>query len=109
MNLKRDLASRGIELRLGPAHLQEGQAAGFDGPHRFMVFGDNPTQYDVAHEMAHLQQWEQLGPEAYDNLTRVQKEQFVFDALSNSPQWELFTDAERAHAVWYIEWVGGIR
>jgi hypothetical protein len=94
---------------MGDEHIPEGKAAGFDGVNRLMVLGDNPTVYDVAHEMAHLEHWEQLGPDAYNAQTRLEKEQFVFDKLSNSALWEMLTDAERAHAVWYILDLGGIR
>lgn len=109
LKLEENLATRGIELRTGNAYLETGQAAGFDGVQRFMVLGDSPTEYQVAHEMAHLQHWEELGAEAYGDLSRLEKEQFVFDKLTSSELWETLTDEERMHAVDYIESLGGWR
>jgi hypothetical protein len=64
----------------------------------------------VWHELNHYRQFKSLGPEAYSAQTRAAKEQFVFDALENSPKrWNNLTYEQQSHANWYIDFVGGIR
>lgn len=111
-NLKANLASRGIELRVGNKFVPQKAAAAFDGVERVMVFRDNPTILEIEHEMAHLEHFEKIGAEAYNNsqvTTRLMKEQFVFDKLSGSDLWETLTDKERILSVEYIEELGGTR
>ncbi len=111
LNLEQDLARRGIELKIGSKFLPKEAAAGFNGVDRFMVFRENPTVLEVEHELAHLEHFEKIGAEVYNNsqlTTRLMKEQFAFDTLSNSQVWESLNDAERQLAKDYIESLGGI-
>jgi hypothetical protein len=51
-----------------------------------------------------------MGTAAYDAQSRVQKEQFVYDLLSNnSNRWNALGETQRTHANGYILKVGGIR
>lgn len=85
-----------------------------------MLLRSDPTEYEVWHELGHYIQWRKLGADEYLKLVRhtiddpVQDvpEQFVFDFLENSKdrRWYRLTEAEREHAIWYIqEKKGGIR
>ena len=70
----------------------------------------NPTQYEVWHELSHFRQFQGIGPEAYGNLSRVQKEQFVFDLLNNlTKRWNGLNFEQQQHAIDYIQRIGGIR
>ena len=85
-------------------------AAGFDGVKKEIVFRRNATEFEVWHELSHLRQYQRIGPEAYSNLTRIQKEQFVFDLLENSKKrWYGLSELERLDPIDYILRIGGIR
>ncbi|MFO0759487.1 MAG: zincin-like metallopeptidase toxin domain-containing protein [Byssovorax sp.] len=109
VELEKNLSSRGVKLKVGSKNLPQGKAAAFDSKSQVMILGDNPTEYEVAHEMAHLQQWEELGYEAYSKLSVVAKEQYVYDTLTSSSLWENLTEEEKYHAGWVIEYYGGIK
>ncbi|EAC7253710.1 hypothetical protein AF087_04125, partial [Listeria monocytogenes] len=85
-----------------------------------IILKDNPTRYEVLHEVSHYIQYKNIGKGAYKTLPRAGKtfdtkqfnapEQFVYDMLSNNTRrWKSFTEAERMHANWYINNFGGIR
>ena len=105
------LNRRGFRLRLdGDEVLPPNVAAGFDGVKKELVFRRNATEFEVWHELSHLRQYQRIGPEAYSNLTRIQKEQFVFDLLENSKKrWYGLSELERLEAIDYILRIGGIR
>ena len=109
--LREALAARGIELKVGTKHLPEGMAGSFNAQDGVLALMDSPTLHDVMHELAHLQQCEQLGVSTYRSLTPLAREQYAFDAVqNNSALWEGLTDKERELAVWYIETkMGGTR
>jgi YD repeat-containing protein len=104
------LERRGFTLKVGDEYLPAGKAGGFGADAREVVLKSNPTQYEVWHELSHFRQYQQLGADAYSLQTRVQKEQFVFDMLENSPKrWQSLSFDQQQHAIWYIDDVGGIR
>jgi hypothetical protein len=104
------LGRRGITLNVGDEFLPAGRAGGFNAGERTLSLRSNPTQYEVWHELSHFRQFQRLGPESYGNLSRVQKEQFVFDLLNNSPKrWNALSFKQQQHAIDYIQRVGGIR
>lgn len=72
-----------------------------------MIFRDNPTNYEVWHELTHYQQFKALGEQQYSAQTRLMKEQYVFDKLESMPKrWNSLAAEEMAHARWYIDSVG---
>ena len=105
------LNRRGFKLRLdGDEVLPPNVAAGFDGVKRELILRRNATEFEVWHELSHLRQYQRIGPEAYNSLTRVQKEQFVFDMLENSKKrWYGMSEMERRASIDYILRIGGIR
>jgi hypothetical protein len=111
--LRKHLEKRGVELNVGDEFLLPGQGGGFavrpNGAAR-MVLRSNPTEYVVTHELGHYVHWRGLGTDAYLKLPRTPKwnaaEQFVFDQLEKPTRWWRFSDAERQHAIDYIERVG---
>ena len=105
------LGRRGITLQVGDEFLPLGKAGGFDAVNRRLALRSNPTKYEVWHELSHYNQFKKLGPDAYSAQTRVMKEQYVFDALENTPKrWNALNADQRQHAIDYILFtVGGIR
>lgn len=121
--LGRYLERRSVTLKVGDGNLPPNKAGGFlakpDGTAELILRG-NPTDYEVWHELGHYIQWRKLGPDEYPKLPRhtvddpIQDvpEQFVFDLLENSRErrWRRLTEAEREHAIWYVqEKKGGLR
>jgi len=108
--LEHYLERRGFGLQVGDEFLNPSKAGGFNAAKKIMMLRSNPTQYEVWHELAHFRQFQQLGFDKYSRLSRVQKEQFVFDLLENSPRrWNLLNVDQRRHAIDYIYDVGGFR
>lgn len=108
------LSRRGIELRVGDEHVPFGKAGGFNADEGFLILRDNPTNYEVWHELSHFRQYQKLGRVAYMDLPRTKDfnapEQFVFDMLENSPKrWNSLNFDEQQHAIRYIENIGGFR
>jgi hypothetical protein len=103
------LERRGITLKVGDEFLPPLKAGGFSASEKALILRDNPTSYEVAHELTHFRQYQALGEEAYSAQTRLAKEQHVFDKLESMPKrWENLTVEERSHARWYIDKVGGL-
>jgi len=63
-----------------------------------------PTRYQLVHELKHYEHW-LADPAKYVKLGKLEREEFVFKALQVSNHWRLFTDAERIHALEYIEYI----
>jgi hypothetical protein len=107
------LNRRGVELRVGDDYLPLGKGGGFDAEQGILYLRDNPTNYEVWHELSHFRQYQNIGKDAYLNLPRGEfnaPEQFVFDMLENSPKrWNALNFEERQHAIWYIYSKGGFR
>ena len=106
------LSKRGVTLRVGDEFLPAGKAGGFNAAEETLSLRNNPTQYEVWHELSHYRQFKQLGPGAYMNQTRTLKEQFVFDLLENSPRrWNNLNFEQQQHAIEYSQSqaVGGFR
>jgi RHS repeat-associated protein len=104
------LGQNGIDLQIGDEYLPANAVGGFNAGKQTVTLGDNPTVYQVLHESLHVEQFLDVGPEAYTAQTTVQKEQYVFDRLSNSSEfWDSLNFEEQQHSIWYIQSVGGIR
>ena len=54
--------------------------------------------------MKHYEHW-LADSKKYGTLSKLEREEFVFKALQESNHWRLFNDAERAHALEYIEYI----
>jgi RHS repeat-associated protein len=114
--LEKFFERRGIPVKIGDEFLDNGQAAGFntykDGSAKF-VFGSNPTQYEVWHELGHYLHWR--GDPNFANYARQFgdniPEQRVYDLLSNSSKrWDALSHEEQVHAGRLInEWWGMLR
>ncbi|MCX6901908.1 MAG: hypothetical protein NTW03_00190, partial [Verrucomicrobia bacterium] len=104
------LGRRGVTLQVGDEFLPAGKVGGFNAAEGTLSLRSNPTQYEVWHELSHFRQFQQLGPEAYMSQSLVQKEQFVFDLLNNSPRrWDALNFDQQQHAIQYILEKGGMR
>lgn len=115
------LGRRGVTLKVGDEFVPAGKEGGFgaspDGM-ATLLLRNNPTQYEVWHELGHFRQWRQLGAAEYLGLQRWSRaipvqdipEQFVFDFLENAPKrWNALTFEQQQHAIRYIKGKGGIR
>jgi len=112
--LGRYLERRGVTLKVGDEHLPPGLSGAFARDGSELILRSNPTEYVVWHELSHFRQYQQVGQESYMALPRSLEynapEQFVFDALENSPKrWNALTFEEQQHAIGYIQRVGGMR
>ena len=64
----------------------------------------NATRYQLVHELKYYEHW-RSDPAKYAKLGKLEREEFVFEASQESNHWRLFTDAERTHALEYIEYI----
>ncbi|MGQ7484683.1 zincin-like metallopeptidase toxin domain-containing protein [Streptococcus suis] len=62
---------------------------------------------NLYHEGYHAQQWLDIGSENYQSLTRLQREEYVFDEIMKSKH--LFDEASIQHSINYIERLRGGR
>ncbi len=65
------------------------------------------TRYELVHELRHYGHFRTIGADSFRRLTRLEQEQFVYDALRKSRHWREFTAAEIQHAQDYIRSLGG--
>lgn len=110
--LRRHLDQRGVDLVVGDEFLRPGASGAFSVPvsgRPQLILGSEPSEYQVLHELAHYVQYRRLGRAAYLALERSAEfsapEQFVFDRLEHHLRWRRLSDAERDHAIRYIEGV----
>jgi len=109
--LERYLGNRSVSLHVGDDLLPKHVAGGFNAETGQLFLRSSPTRYEVQHELSHFIQARKLGLEAYSAQSRGQKEQFVYDMLSNNTKrWAgQLNEEQREHASGYILRVGGIR
>ena len=69
-----------------------------------ILLRSNATRYQLVHELKHYEHW-LADPEKYAKLGKLEREEFVFKALQKSSHWQLFTAAERTHALEYISYI----
>lgn len=69
-----------------------------------LLLRPNATRYQIVHELKHYEH-RLADPMKYGTLSKLEREEFVFKALQESNHWGLFNDAERAHALDYIEYL----
>jgi hypothetical protein len=66
----------------------------------------NPTHYEIMHELMHREQFQRIGAILFSKLSRLEREQYVYDALRKKC-WKRLTQAEQQHAMAYITNQGG--
>ncbi|WP_022821952.1 type VI secretion system tube protein TssD [Hymenobacter norwichensis] len=86
-----------IEKKMNEA----GGQAGFMASTRKIYVRKGATHYEVSHEMYHAEQWHQLGSEAYNQQTRLEKETYVYNQLMAKEQGNI-TAEQRQDATDYI-------
>jgi hypothetical protein len=69
-----------------------------------LLLRPNATRYQVVHELKHYEHW-LADPTKYGTLNKLEREEYVFKALQESSHWRRFNDAERTHALEYIEYL----
>lgn len=103
------MKKRGFTVVLDHESVVAGPRFGvFDAEKKLLYLRSTATEYHVWHELCHYLQYEELGFEVYSKLSKVAKEQFVFDFLINHKRWGMLSAEERESAIWYILKVGGI-
>jgi hypothetical protein len=65
------------------------------------------TWYEYIHEYYHSVHYRSVGKQTFRGLSELEREQYVFDKLIGSPYWKRFSPDERAHAIKYIDSLGG--
>ncbi|MEZ6063467.1 MAG: zincin-like metallopeptidase toxin domain-containing protein [Planctomycetaceae bacterium] len=63
----------------------------------------NATRYQLLHELKHYEHW-LANKKLYGQLSRLEREEFVFKALQESHYWKSLTAAEQKHAIEHIEY-----
>lgn len=108
------LKRRGVLLKMNdtPVPGDAWGAFAIDGTE--LLLQNNPTEYEVWHELGHFLHCRKVGREAYAKLPRSRRfnapEQFVFDLLESSPKrWSAMSFEQQQHAIDYIEQNGGFR
>lgn len=99
---KESMKQQGIDVVIDKKGvLTDEQRAGFDNESGKIYLRKGATDYEAFHEAQHAKQWKELGPDAYKQQTRAQREQYVYDQImKNKGQ---FSPAELDHAKRYID------
>jgi Metallopeptidase toxin 4/MafB19-like deaminase len=98
---KKAMNEQGINVEVDKAgRLPENTRAAFDNQTGTVYLRKGATQYEAFHEQQHAQQWKEMGKEAYNKQSRVQKEQHVYDQVMKNK--DKFSQAELDHARDYM-------
>jgi hypothetical protein len=98
---KKSMTDQGINVEIDrTGRLPEESRAGFDNESGTIYLRKGATKYEAFHEQQHAQQWKQMGKEAYQKQSRVQREQYVYDQIMKNK--DQFSKAELDHATNYI-------
>ena len=81
--------------------LKEGYEAAFDFGNGQIFIRKNPTLVNLYHEGYHAEQWLDIGKDAYMNLSRLEREEYVFMQIMKNRY--LFDQASLDHSLNYIE------
>lgn len=81
--------------------LKEGFEAAFDFGKGEIIIKKNPSVINLYHEGYHAEQWLDIGKEAYMKLSRLEREEYVFEQIMKNKH--LFDDASLDHSLDYIE------
>lgn len=63
----------------------------------------NATRYQLVHELKHYEHW-LANKTLYGQLSRLEREEFVFKALQESHHWKSLTSEEQKHANEHIKY-----
>ena len=74
--------------------------AGFDYSSGAIWIKKNPSLINLYHEGYHAEQWLAIGKEAYMNLSRLEREEYVYSRVMQNE--ELFDDNSINHSKEYI-------
>jgi RHS repeat-associated protein len=69
----------------------------------FIFVRPGVTNFELHHELLHAINAKAFGTN-FTKLTPLQREQYVFDMMLRSPQWNTYTNAERQFAVDYLHY-----
>jgi Metallopeptidase toxin 4/Novel toxin 15 len=98
---KKAMNEQGINVEVDKAgRLPENTRAAFDNQTGTVYLRKGATQYEAFHEQQHAQQWKEMGKDAYNKQSRVQKEQHVYDQVMKNK--DKFSQAELDHARDYM-------
>ncbi len=98
---KQSMSEQGIKVEVDKGgKLPKESRAGFDNESGTIYLRKGATQYEAFHEKQHAQQWKEMGKEAYQKQSRVQKEQHVYDQIMKNK--DQFSQAELDHATNYM-------
>uniref|UniRef100_UPI000462E433 zincin-like metallopeptidase toxin domain-containing protein n=1 Tax=Streptococcus suis TaxID=1307 RepID=UPI000462E433 len=108
-NYKKQWGNQGIKVKVDKKGkiLPSTVEAGFDNINGVIYIRKDPTKINLYHEGYHAQQWLDIGSENYQNLTRLQREEYVFDEIMKNKH--LFDEASIQHSINYIERLRGGR
>ena len=74
--------------------------AGYDSSKKTIYLKKPPKVYDALHESFHAKQHNELGNEAYNKQTRLEKETYVYEQLMNNK--DKLSDKDINHAKAYL-------
>jgi hypothetical protein len=97
---KKTMNEQGIEVAIDKKGRLGDNRAGFDNQTGTVYLKKGAPDFEAFHERQHAEQWKEMGKEAYNNQSRWQKEQYVYDQIMKNK--ERFSDAELNDATRYI-------
>ncbi|WP_235617280.1 zincin-like metallopeptidase toxin domain-containing protein [Lysinibacillus mangiferihumi] len=81
--------------------LKGGYEAAFDYGNGQIFIKKNPTVVNLYHEGYHAEQWLDIGKDAYMKLSRLDREEYVFEQIMKNKH--LFDKDSLDHSLEYIE------
>ncbi|TGV30858.1 hypothetical protein EN829_035365 [Mesorhizobium sp. M00.F.Ca.ET.186.01.1.1] len=81
--------------------LKDGYEAAFNFGNGQILIKKNPTIVNLYHEGYHAEQWMDIGKDAYMKLSRLEREEYVFEQILKNRH--LFDEASIGHSLDYIE------
>ena len=69
-----------------------------------ILLRQNATKYQLVHELKHYEHW-LADPVGYARLSKLAREEFVFEKIQLSNHWQFFSPSEQDHAVEYMNYI----
>ncbi|WP_459503641.1 zincin-like metallopeptidase toxin domain-containing protein [Bacillus sp. C1] len=100
---KKQWGEQGIKVNMDKKGnvLPENVEAAFDFVNGEIYIRKNPSVINIHHEGFHAEQWLDIGKEQYMNLSRLEREEYVFEQVMKNKH--LFGKASIDHSIGYIE------
>ncbi|WP_243763798.1 zincin-like metallopeptidase toxin domain-containing protein [Bacillus sp. XF8] len=100
---KKQWGEQGIKVNIDKKGnvLPENVEAAFDFVNGEIYLRKNPSVINIHHEGFHAEQWLDIGKEQYMNLSRLEREEYVFEQVMKNKH--LFDKASIDHSIEYIE------